>query len=313
MQEVTPHNEAAENSGSPRQPTHGVDRVFISYAREDEAFVLRLASALKGHGIPVWLDQWDIPPGADWDRTIDRALRESGKVIAVLSPEAVASPQVRAEVQLAVNERKAVFPVLYKDCDVPRVLRLYHFSNFREPRSFEPELARLAEALGAKTRPNPAKTPEPPPKPSPPFWRIFVTKFGWLIQQRRFLLAATIGSAVITAMLVVLAIDIPSPSAPTPVVNPEKRKPKMCPLEQTGNLQISVNVDEARISLGGVEVGIARNVMPLILRGVCAGEHRFRVEAPGYVPEERQITIIANRWTLEGVALRQPSPAPVER
>ena len=161
MQDLTPDHEAtAQSPESTRQPTPGTDHVFVSYAREDEAFVLRLARALKTRGIPIWLDQWDIPPGADWDRTIDRALRESGKVIAVLSPEAVASPQVRAEIQAAVNEKKAVFPVLYKDCDVLRILRLYHFSDFREPRNFEPELARLAEALGAASNP-------PPPKPPP--------------------------------------------------------------------------------------------------------------------------------------------------
>jgi hypothetical protein len=306
MQDLTPQNEAADGSGSKSQPT---DRVFISYACEDEAFVLRLASALKARGIPVWLDQWDIPPGADWNRSIDRALRESGKIIAVLSPEAVASRQVRAEIQAAVDaEEKAVFPVLYKDCDVPRILKLYHFSDFKDARSFEPELARLAEALDTD-----AKTPEPPLS-EPPLWRIFVTKFGRLMQRRRLLLAAIVGAPVIAAILVVLAVShVGPPSAPTPEVNSEQPKPERDPSKQTGILQVSVNVDEARVSLDGAEVGVARNAVPLILRGLSPGEHRLQVEAKGYVPEEREITIIANRWTLEGVALRQSSPAPVGR
>ena len=42
--------------------------VFISYAREDDDFVLKLATELKDRGISVWLDQWDIPAGADWDQ-----------------------------------------------------------------------------------------------------------------------------------------------------------------------------------------------------------------------------------------------------
>ena len=46
------------------------DHVFICYAREDEAFVLQLGENLKGRGVPVWLDQWDIPPGSDWDRVL---------------------------------------------------------------------------------------------------------------------------------------------------------------------------------------------------------------------------------------------------
>lgn len=45
------------------------DHVFLCYARKDEDFVLKLATNLKGRGVPVWLDQWDIPPSADWDLT----------------------------------------------------------------------------------------------------------------------------------------------------------------------------------------------------------------------------------------------------
>jgi hypothetical protein len=41
------------------------DRVFICYDREDEEFVLKLAASLKNRGVPVWLDQWDIPSEAD--------------------------------------------------------------------------------------------------------------------------------------------------------------------------------------------------------------------------------------------------------
>jgi TIR domain/PEGA domain len=312
MQDLTPNTEAtAKSFGNTQQRTPSSERVFVSYAREDEAFVLRLASALKARGIPIWLDQWDISPGADWDRTIDRALRESGKVIVILSPNAVASRQVRAEVQVAVDaEEKAIFPVLYRDCEVPRTLALYQRCDFRNSCNFEPKLARLAKALGAEANAPPEPSPpSEPPKPLPSPWRKFLTK---LI---RLMPSPIVGAAVIAAVLVVLAAGyvIDRSSQPIPVVNPEERKAKTCPLEQSGNLQISVNINEARVSLDSVEVGIARNVVPLILRSVCAGEHRLQVEAPGYVPEERQITVIANPWTSEGVALRQPSPAPAER
>lgn len=48
--------------------------IFICYARIDREFVRKLAANLKSQGVPVWLDQWDIPPGADWDQSIDSAL-----------------------------------------------------------------------------------------------------------------------------------------------------------------------------------------------------------------------------------------------
>lgn len=40
------------------------DHVFICYARKDEQFVLELATHLKQRGVPVWVDQWEIVPGA---------------------------------------------------------------------------------------------------------------------------------------------------------------------------------------------------------------------------------------------------------
>jgi hypothetical protein len=47
--------------------------VFISYARADgEDFAHRLYDDLEADHINVWLDTYDIPPGADWDAKIDR-------------------------------------------------------------------------------------------------------------------------------------------------------------------------------------------------------------------------------------------------
>ena len=50
------------------------DHVFICYAREDEQFVLALAEHLKERGIPIWLDQWNVLPGVNWNERIDDAI-----------------------------------------------------------------------------------------------------------------------------------------------------------------------------------------------------------------------------------------------
>jgi len=39
--------------------------VFLSYAREDQAFAQRLAQALEAEGFSVWWDR-TIPPGKTW-------------------------------------------------------------------------------------------------------------------------------------------------------------------------------------------------------------------------------------------------------
>jgi formylglycine-generating enzyme required for sulfatase activity len=106
------------------------DHVFICYAREDQDFVLKLAANLKERGARVWLDQWDIPPGDDWDLTIDNALYDCAQFLIVLSPAAVASGEVRGELRTALNQNKPIVPLLYQTCRIPRRLQLIQHVDF---------------------------------------------------------------------------------------------------------------------------------------------------------------------------------------
>src|SRR5262249_34867804 len=106
------------------------NHIFISYARKDKDFVLRLATQLKSRGAPVWLDQWNIPAGAHWNQSIDSALRDCGQFMIILSPTAVASQQVQGELQMALDEKKPIVPVLRQACHVPRLLRLIQHIDF---------------------------------------------------------------------------------------------------------------------------------------------------------------------------------------
>jgi TIR domain len=101
------------------------DSIFISYARLDQDFVLPLAERLKEHGFTVWVDQWNIPLGADWDRVIDEAIRDCNRFLIVLSPAATASEyagEVRGELRRALEQHKEIVPVLYQPCEIPRQL-----------------------------------------------------------------------------------------------------------------------------------------------------------------------------------------------
>jgi serine/threonine protein kinase len=131
------------------------NHVFICYAREDEAFVLQLVENLKGRGVPVWLDQWDIPPGADWDRSIDEALYGCAKFIIVLSSQAVESTEVRGELRTALDERKPIIPVIHSSCRLPRQLRTIQHVDFtsRSPDD-EAGLRQLLRTLATSTNSN---------------------------------------------------------------------------------------------------------------------------------------------------------------
>ena len=100
------------------------DHVFFCYAREDQGFALKLAGNLKARGVPVWVDQWDIPPTADWDRSIDRALADCARFLIVLSPASVERREVRGELRTALDDNKPIVPVLYQPCLVPRQLKV---------------------------------------------------------------------------------------------------------------------------------------------------------------------------------------------
>ena len=79
---------------SPRGP------VFLSYRHSDGAgLALALAWALRASGVPVWLDQSDLPPG-DTERRLEEAM-ESGLSGAVLlvTPDIAASSVVK-EIEL---------------------------------------------------------------------------------------------------------------------------------------------------------------------------------------------------------------------
>ena len=48
--------------------------VFISYVRENQLEVDRLADDLRNAGVDVWLDREQIAPGRRWQRAIRTAI-----------------------------------------------------------------------------------------------------------------------------------------------------------------------------------------------------------------------------------------------
>ena len=60
---------------------------FISYSRNDQAFVHRLIAAIESRGMEVWVDWDDIRKGADWRARIQGGIESAKAVVAVLSPD----------------------------------------------------------------------------------------------------------------------------------------------------------------------------------------------------------------------------------
>lgn len=124
---------------------------FISYSRINKEFALKLARELKAAGFPIWLDQLDIPTGARWDDEIEKALRECGIFMVILTPASITSENTKDEIGYAIDHGKRILPVLLEDCEIPLRLRRFQYVDFTRMnytegvRSAKELLARLVE------------------------------------------------------------------------------------------------------------------------------------------------------------------------
>jgi len=105
-------------------------QVFLSYSRKDQNFALELAQRMKQRNVPVWVDQWDIPPSANWPREVQSAIQSCTHVLLVLSPNSIASKEVRSEMYYASDSGKIILPVICAPCDIPLRIRPLQYVDF---------------------------------------------------------------------------------------------------------------------------------------------------------------------------------------
>lgn len=130
-------------------PARGA-RVFVSHSSADKPFVRRLVDDLKRAGLRVWLDELELKVGDSIVGGVQGGLGEADYVVAVLSPSAVRSNWVQAELASAlmnqISERgTVVLPVVIQDCEIPPLLEDRLYADFRG--DYETGLRRLLAAL----------------------------------------------------------------------------------------------------------------------------------------------------------------------
>lgn len=105
---------------------------FLSYARSDATdIVKKLRDDLEKYGFTTWLDTIDITSG-DWDSAIDEGLHSARAVLVIMTSGAVMSLQVKSEWNDALSQYLPVIPLLFKPCQIPRVLRVFNYVDFTE-------------------------------------------------------------------------------------------------------------------------------------------------------------------------------------
>lgn len=139
-----------DEAGSARAGSEPKAKVFISYAREDMAFVDRLDAALATRGFEPLVDRTDIYAFEDWWKRIEALIARADAVVFVLSPDAVASEVALKEIDFAASLNKRFAPIVCREVDghtVPEALRRLNWIDFGNAAQFDERMDRLAEAL----------------------------------------------------------------------------------------------------------------------------------------------------------------------
>jgi TolB-like protein len=144
-----PHYRRRGGPGMQDQPraSDKAATLFLSYARADEAFAKRLATALERSGFTIW---WDalIEGGEAYSRSIAEALEEADIVIVLWSAHSVESDWVRDEAAQG-RERHRLVPLSIDGAKPPLGFRQYQvidLSHWRG-RKGAPEIAAIERAI----------------------------------------------------------------------------------------------------------------------------------------------------------------------
>jgi TIR domain-containing protein len=89
--------------------------VFISHSAKDKVTADAVCAVLEGEGIRCWIAPRDVLPSMEWGEAIIEAIEECRLMVLVFTANANESPQIRREVERAVNRGVAILPVRIED------------------------------------------------------------------------------------------------------------------------------------------------------------------------------------------------------
>ncbi|MDP2316751.1 MAG: TIR domain-containing protein [Pseudomonadota bacterium] len=114
--------------------------VYLSYNSADRAAVLAIAERLKGVGLRVWIDVWEIVPGQRWNDQIEGKFDEVATA-AIFVGRSGLGPWQRLETEVLleqlVRRGRPIIPVLLENCPedpkLPPYLGQRMWVDFRRP------------------------------------------------------------------------------------------------------------------------------------------------------------------------------------
>lgn len=112
--------------------------VFLSHNSTDKPTVIELATALRDRKLEVWLDEWELVPGAPWQEAIEEVIETAPSAAVLVGGKGLGPwevPEMRACLDMCVQRRMAVIPVLLPGVsskpDLPLFLRRFTWVDLR--------------------------------------------------------------------------------------------------------------------------------------------------------------------------------------
>ena len=134
------------------------DYLFISYARPDQPIAEAVEKYLQRVGFRVFRDTSVLRTGANWDMVIEQALRETGRMVLLLSEHSMPyRKEVHREWFYYDQNRKPIHPLYLRQCDLHS--RLYAYQYLPVGSDLYAALATLVRELTEPFQPVPDMLP----------------------------------------------------------------------------------------------------------------------------------------------------------
>ncbi|MCQ1535585.1 toll/interleukin-1 receptor domain-containing protein [Methanosarcina sp. KYL-1] len=128
-----------------------ITRVYISHCEQDELLAQETARALWAVELESFSSLYRKAWALSRAERIRFGVRQSDCVIAILTPEGAASPEVNQEIGLAVGTDQLVIPLVESGVELPVLIRHLQPISF-SPHTYEDALGKLIQNIREITR-----------------------------------------------------------------------------------------------------------------------------------------------------------------
>ncbi|MBK9751352.1 MAG: toll/interleukin-1 receptor domain-containing protein [Chloroflexi bacterium] len=137
-------------------PPPRLDRIFVSYSRQNEMDARRIIGDLRDAGLRVWYDREKIKGGENWRQAIERGIDSADHFLFCLSPSSIRSDYARDELLCAHQKNKPIYVAMLENCpldmgyqdfeDLKWLLQL-HIIDFTQREQYGARLRELIHSL----------------------------------------------------------------------------------------------------------------------------------------------------------------------